>query len=195
MTTPTWAPPAAPPEALVAGELRLDRWRPGDRDDLYAAVDTSRAHLEPFLPWVAGYEPASTEWFLNQAHEGWEMRREFNYRVSGPAVAPGRVLAGVGLMARQGPGELEIGYWVHAAAVGRGIARAAAAALTDAAFALPGVECVRIHHDPRNVASGRIPARLGYRRLPDLVPGPPGREDERHVAWVVWKDEWAPVRG
>jgi RimJ/RimL family protein N-acetyltransferase len=47
----------------------------------------------------------------------------------------------------------------------RGIATAAAAALTDAAFALPGVDHVEIHHDELNRASGRIPAKLGYRAI------------------------------
>lgn len=195
VTTETWVPTAAPPETLEWGPLRLDRWRPEDADDLYAAVDASREHLAEFMPWSVGYEPAGADWFLGEAVAAWEARTAFNYRASGATLGGGRVLAGVGLMARNGPGELEIGYWVHAGAVRRGIARRAAAALTDAALALPGVEVVRIHHDPRNAKSGAIPAQLGYTRLPDLVPGPPGREDERMVCWVVRREDWVPVRG
>lgn len=40
-----------------------------------------------------------------------------------------------------------------------------AAALTEAALGLPGIDRVEIHHDVANVASGRIPAKLGYTRL------------------------------
>lgn len=65
-------------------------------------------------------------------------------------------------MARIGPGGLEIGYWVHVAHTGRGVATAAAAAITAAAFTLPGIDRVEIHHDVLNLASGRVPAKLGY---------------------------------
>ena len=57
-------------------------------------------------------------------------------------------------MARIGAGGLEIGYWVHPASTGRGVATAASAALTEAAFALPGIDHVEIHHDMLNLASG-----------------------------------------
>ena len=60
---------------------------------------------------------------------------------------------------------LEIGYWVHPDYTARGIATAAAAALTEAAFALPGVDHVEIQHDELNLASGRIPAKLGYKAV------------------------------
>ena len=65
-------------------------------------------------------------------------------------------------MARIGDGGLEIGYWVHPGFTGRGVATAAAAALTEAALALPGIDRVEIHHDILNLASGRVPAKLGY---------------------------------
>ncbi len=65
-------------------------------------------------------------------------------------------------MGRIGDGGLEIGYWVHPAHTGRGVATAASAALTEAALALPGIDHVEIHHDQLNLASGRVPAKLGY---------------------------------
>jgi RimJ/RimL family protein N-acetyltransferase len=175
--------------------LRLDRWRPEDRDDLFGAVDASRPELETFMPWASGYSPASAEWFLGEAVASWEARTAFNYRASGDTLGPGRVLAGVGLMARNGPGVLEIGYWVHRGARRQGVALRASAALTEAALSLPGVEQIEIHHDPSNGASAGIPAKLGYTRLPELVPGPPGREEELMVCWVVRQEDWVPVRG
>lgn len=193
MSTEAWTPDGTPPESLEWGSLRLDRWRTDDRDDLYAAVQASRPELETFMVWARNYELSGAEWFLNDAVQAWENRTAFNYRASLPGDA--RVLAGVGLMARQGPGVLEIGYWVHGDARRRGVAWRASAALTSAGLALPGVDRIEIHHDPRNTASAGIPAKLGYTRLPDLVAGPPGREDEAMVAWVVRQDEWVPVRG
>ncbi|HUR73796.1 MAG TPA: GNAT family N-acetyltransferase, partial [Sporichthya sp.] len=139
MTTETWTPGAAPPETLEWGPVRLDRWHPDDLDDQYAAVDGSRDHLAPFMPWSHGYERTSSDWYLADCLRSWASRSAFNYRVSAPTLAAGPVLGSASLMARNGPGSLEIGYWVRADAVRRGIARRASAALTEAGLGLPGV--------------------------------------------------------
>ena len=91
-------------------------------------------------------------------------------------------------MTRCGPGGLEIGYWVHRAYVGRGLATAAAAALVEQAFGLPGVDWVEIVHDELNVASGQIPRKLGFTeagRRP-LDPPPPSGTGTG-VAWRLKK--------
>jgi len=94
-------------------------------------------------------------------------------------------------MGRIGPGGLEIGYWVHAAHVRRGIATLAAGALTDAALRLGGVDHVEIHHDEANLASGAVPARLGFRDLgvfrgePNPAPGGTGRD----IRWRMDRGE------
>jgi ribosomal-protein-serine acetyltransferase len=79
-----------------------------------------------------------------------------------------------GLMARIGPGGLEIGYWVHRDYVRRGLATAATEALTDAAFGLPGIDRVEIVHDELNVFSEAVPRKLGFTRVGqrplDVVP-------------------------
>ena len=73
------------------------------------------------------------------------------------------VLGGCGLYPRVGPGALELGYWLAAAHTGRGLATRAAAVLTRLAFSGPDIDHVEIRCDPRNVASARVPERLGYR--------------------------------
>ena len=88
-------------------------------------------------------------------------------------------------MARIGPGGLEIGYWVHRAYTRRGLVTTAAAALVDQAFRLPGVNRVEIVHDELNVASGRVPRKLGFteverRPLEELSPGGSG-------IGVIWR--------
>jgi RimJ/RimL family protein N-acetyltransferase len=76
-----------------------------------------------------------------------------------------RLVGGVGLYDRVGPGALEIGYWVRTAAAGSGYATEASAALTGAGFTLPGVQRMEIHIDPRNAPSRRVPEKLGYSLL------------------------------
>jgi RimJ/RimL family protein N-acetyltransferase len=85
------------------------------------------------------------------------------------------VFGEVGLMPRIGPGDLEIGYWVHVDHIGRGLATEATHALTLAGLALPQVGRIEIHCDPANVPSAAVPRRLGYHliRAPELGPSDP----------------------
>ena len=63
----------------------------------------------------------------------------------GVFLADGSVVGGCGLHRRIGPSALEIGYWVHVAHTRRGIATAAAGALTAVGF---GMARHRAHGDP-----------------------------------------------
>jgi RimJ/RimL family protein N-acetyltransferase len=56
----------------------------------------------------------------------------------------------------------EIGYWLHPAATGRGLATLAATVLTVQAFTLPDVAYVEIIHDVANAASGAVAQRAGF---------------------------------
>jgi ribosomal-protein-serine acetyltransferase len=156
---------ARPPESIEVGLLLLRRWCAADAAALTDAISTSLDHLRPWMPWAAA-EPVSVaerRGLLARWDQGWEDRTELNYGL----FLHGRVIGSAGLMARIGPGGWEIGYWVHVDHVGRGHATAAARALTDVAFGLPGTTHVEIHHDTANVASGRVPAKLGYRLVGD----------------------------
>src|SRR6266571_2216062 len=79
--------------------------------------------------------------------------------------ADAETVGGRGLMPRTGPGGLEIGYWVDAGHLRQGLATAAAAALVEAAFALPGIDRVEIVHDDANVASSGVPRKLGFAQV------------------------------
>ncbi len=73
------------------------------------------------------------------------------------------IVGGCGLYPRIGPGAIELGYWLATGATGHGFATEAAAELTCLALASVAITRVEIWCDPRNVASMRIPERLGYR--------------------------------
>ncbi len=87
-------------------------------------------------------------------------------------------------MARIGTGGLEIGYWVHQGHTRCGLATAAAAALADAALALPGIDRVEIVHDEANIASGGVPGKgfteVGKRMSAPDAPGESGTT-------IVWR--------
>jgi RimJ/RimL family protein N-acetyltransferase len=103
----------------------------------------------------------------------------------------GDVVGSCGLHRRLGPDALEIGYWIHAAFVRRGFASEAAKLLTDAAFSIPEISAVEIHHDRANVASSGVPIRLSYRFVreePDETTAPADTGIE--CIWRIERSEW-----
>jgi ribosomal-protein-serine acetyltransferase len=191
-----WPPVDRPGEILRAPCLELHRWRPEDAADLLAVVRHSREHLVPWMPWALAYDDASAADYTRGCETAWAERDHFDYRLASPDGSV-RILGSASLMARLGPGALEIGYWVHVDHVGRGLATRAAAALTVAGLSIPGVRRVEIHHDVGNVASGRIPARLGYTRAGEYVriPGNPegiaAQACGTLAVWVLTAEELA----
>jgi RimJ/RimL family protein N-acetyltransferase len=163
----------------------LRRYESNDLDALFVAIEESRDHLRPFMPW-ADESRAQFETFVADSFEQWNGAADRNFLIVDAAT--GEPLGGCGLHARVGPGALEIGYWLRAGATGRGVITAAARALTDAALAVDGVTRVEIHCDQANVRSAAVPRRLGYRldRIDDDHVSAPG-DLGRSMIWV-----WPP---
>lgn len=143
--------------------LVLRRWVVGDAEALDAAITESDAHLRPWVTWLDA-ENLSIE----------QRRRSIAEReAGGDGDAGGSVLLGMFVGERiaggcsltagaDQTGVVEIGYWLHPAYQGHGLATRAARLLTKAALALPGVRAVEIRHDEANTASAGVPRRLGY---------------------------------
>ena len=150
------------------------------------AINENLEHLRPWMPWAAG-EPrtlaAQVEW-LERVDEAWDQDAEYVYGIFSKD-GVGELYGGAGLHRRLGPGALEIGYWLAAKHTGKGYARAAARALTEAALNLPGIKRVEIHCDQANTRSAAIPKALGYRldRIEEDGVQAPG-ESGRGMVWI-----------
>jgi RimJ/RimL family protein N-acetyltransferase len=177
------------PAVVEAPLFELRAWRPGDVDALGEAVARNLEHLRPWMSWVAS-EPLDRVARLELV-EGWAREREAGGDVVYGVLRDGEVLGGTGLHRRPGPHGLEIGYWIDRDHTGRGIATEVARALTTVASAVDGIHFVEIHHDRANVASGRIPRRLGFTLVGEAAsevtaPGEEGID----CTWRVRTDEW-----
>jgi ribosomal-protein-serine acetyltransferase len=173
--------PERPDEVIEHGPVTLRRFRADDLDALFAAASESLDHLLPWMPWAAGYTRETAEQYLDGSIRNWADGTEYNYAIR----TEGVLVGSIGLMARIGPGGLEIGYWVHRDWTRRGLATAASAALVEQAFRLPGVDRVEIVHEELNVASGQIPRKLGFteiERRPLDHPAPAG-----NGTGIVWR--------
>jgi ribosomal-protein-serine acetyltransferase len=162
------------PERMEDDGLVLRRWVVGDAEALHAAIADSASHLRPWVTWVEE-EDTSIEGlrlFIAEREREWQ---------SGGSVLLGmfvgeRIAGGCSLAARPGAtGVWEIGYWLHPAFRGHGLATRAARLLTEAALAEPDARAVEIRHDKANTASGAVPRRLGYKLVgeaPNRAPAP-----------------------
>jgi RimJ/RimL family protein N-acetyltransferase len=178
-----------PAEPLTGSAVVLRPWRVGDAARLRRAVVESAEHLRPWMPWVAD-EPLSVaerRAMIEQWQRDWAAGGDLLLGV----FCSGEVAGGCGLHRRGGPDTLEVGYWIHAAFLRRGLATEAAALLTDRAFTVAGIDWVEIHHDKLNVASAAVPRRLGYEFVGEQPDEPTSPGDSGiDCAWRIARLDW-----
>ncbi|HEX8362808.1 MAG TPA: GNAT family N-acetyltransferase, partial [Longimicrobium sp.] len=116
--------------ARLTPPLLLRPWRTADAPALREAIDESLDALRPFISWAAR-EPSSLA--ATEARLA-EYARDFadgvRWRYAVLERETGALLGGASLHPYPGPGALEVGYWVRTSQHRRGVASAAAAALT-----------------------------------------------------------------
>ncbi len=152
------------PEVIEGPRLRLEIWHPDHAEMLSAAVENSLEELRRWMPWTE-LEPLSLD-------DRRKLMADGRARWQGEAGAHGdgsygmwldaRIVGACGLHTRQGPGILEIGYWVDSSHAGQGLATEAVQMLTKVALAHPDVSSVEIRHDGANLASGAVAEKAGF---------------------------------
>ena len=174
---------SGPPSEVVSGSVTVRRWEPADAPLLHEAILDSIDHLRPWMPWAAS-EPLTLDArraLIDRWREAWESGADRTCAI----VVDGDVVGGCGLHRRIAHNGLEIGYWVRAGRTGAGVATAAVRALVRLAFSLEVISHVEIHHDAANLASRRVPEKVGFTLVEEradatLAPGEVGIE-------VVWR--------
>jgi ribosomal-protein-serine acetyltransferase len=177
------------PQMAGDGSVRLRSWTESDAEELAALVTANVEHLRPWLPWIAG-EPMSVparRSLIRSWNEDHAAGGDGYYGV----FVGGVLVGGCGLHHRIGARGLEIGYWIAHAHTRRGYATSASKLLTGTAFGLPDVDRVEIHTDRANVASARVPTRLGFTLIeerPDEVLAP--AESGVLCVWRMERSTW-----
>ena len=172
-----------PERIAIADGVVLRPFTVDDVPNLVAAVNASLESLRPWMPWAQDEVTIEVQrdWQRGSA-EQWREGVDFTYGIFGPG---DEVLGGCGFHVRNGPGVLEIGYWLRSDQQGRGLMTQVAGRLTEVALAVEGCTRVEIHTDPANVRSAAVPQRLGYelaglRDAEVLAPAHTGK----HQIWV-----------
>jgi RimJ/RimL family protein N-acetyltransferase len=134
-----------------------------DADALFAAVEESRQHIWPWLPWGDQHQSVDdSRDFILRSQAKW-LLRESDLNVGIFAADTGRYLGGSGLHIRGWDvPAFEIGYWLRASAEGHGYMAEAVKLLTDFAFNALSAQRVMIRCDARNARSAAVAERLGF---------------------------------
>lgn len=150
-----------PAYRVLTPRLCIRCWNPADAVRLKVAVDASREHLRPWMPWAGEEEPLQNYIDRLRRFRGeFDLGKDYIYGIL--SRDENLIFGGSGLHTRRGSHAREIGYWIHVDYIGQGYATETALALTKVAFEIDGMDRVEIHCDPANFASAAIPKKLGY---------------------------------
>lgn len=162
MAEPSYPGALELPERLVGARIVLRPFERGEAAALRAAIEESREHIRPWMPWADGHRRVEeTLDFVARQRAGWVGRTDFGVGIL--ARDDGRVLGGSGLHVRSWPARIfEVGYWLRAGATGRGYAREAVALLSRFGFERLGANRIVLHCDATNGPSRRVAEASGY---------------------------------
>jgi ribosomal-protein-serine acetyltransferase len=146
-------------------ELRGERvivrpYREEDAMAMQQAIEESREHLRPWMPFADQSLDESRAW-INSSRARWILRQSMNCGIFEASTS--RFLGGIGLLVHSWEiPSFEIGYWLRKSVEGQGYMSEAVRLLTD--FALDSLKAkrVEIQCDERNTHSANVARRLGY---------------------------------
>ncbi len=148
---------------LKGKTIYLRKLQMNDAAEMFAAIEESRNELNEFFVWSPLVRA------VKDSEEFIKSRRKIT--VKGRELLLGiftsdseRYLGNVGLHpVPASPHSAEVGYWVRTSAVGRGVATAAAALVTVAAFEEFRYHRLVLRAATDNVASNRVAEKLGMK--------------------------------
>jgi RimJ/RimL family protein N-acetyltransferase len=151
-----------PAYRIETARLIVRCYEPSDIQMQVDSITDSIEHLKPWMAWAhAEPEPIEEKEKRLRIFRGqFDLGQNFSYGIFDPEET--RLLGGIGLMARIGENQLEIGYWIHKDFINQGLMTEATAALVKVAFEFIHVHRIEIHCDPGNFASAAIPRKLGF---------------------------------
>lgn len=134
-----------------------------DTRDLWAAVEESRPHLEPWLPWVPfNVDLDSSGRYAEASAMDWDAARACRFAIRERSSK--RFLGVIGLESFAHLHEsVELGYWLRIDACGKGLMTEAGRAVLDWAFGPVNAHRVRVAAATDNHRSLSVIGRLGFR--------------------------------
>ncbi len=150
------------PEEVVGERVLLRPYRPGDGAPLCEAIEESRDHHLPWIPWGGAHKlPADYEADARKMQARWLLRDDLPFGIWERATD--RYLGAINLnRINWKVPSLELGYWLRKSAEGYGYMTEAGALVCSLAFETLGIHRVEIHVASGNHRSVAVPRRLGF---------------------------------
>lgn len=156
-------------EIKVDDTLSLRLHEPRYVDEVYAVVQNNREHIGRWMPFTCdSYGLEASREHAHGSLKGFAERTKITLTV----LEHGKVVGSTGWTdwnqqtlfdGRLSYAMADIGYWLAADAVGRGLMTRAVRAVTALAFEEYGLQRLTIRAEPENQASWRVAERAGYR--------------------------------
>ncbi|MBC7371084.1 MAG: GNAT family N-acetyltransferase [Bdellovibrionaceae bacterium] len=128
---------------------------------MFEEIDKDRERLGQFLPWVEHMKSVDSQiWYINECTKDWSEGTMFDY---GMFNLEGDYIGNFGVHSISWADDrCELGYWISPRFEGRGFISTAVKMLEKILFEL-GFNRIEIRCDPKNLRSGAVPARNGYK--------------------------------
>jgi RimJ/RimL family protein N-acetyltransferase len=190
------------PDQLVGGLVTVRPYAEPDAPLLWEAIEESREHLAPWMPWVGAYTtPDEALAAVRRFRAKWLSREDLHVAIfdrGGQRFLGGSGLHRIDWQIRR----FEIGYWVRRSEVGHGYATETVQLLTRLAFDELAANRVEIRMDVDNVPSRAVAERLGFQlegRLRQFAAGVDGQPRDIWVFSLLPREfaalAWAPAGG
>ena len=150
------------PSELIGERVVLRAFRDEHAPDLWNAVEASRAHLKPWMPWVNDH--ISLEFsreYVRRTQAKWILREDLPMGIW--RKDDGQLLGATGLHRIDWTvPNMDIGYWLRPDACGHGYVTEAVNLITSFAFRHMRAERVSVRCSSINLRSAAVPPRAGF---------------------------------
>ena len=171
--------------------LMLRPFRRRDVASMHDAVAGSVDDLQPWLPWVDGYDRGVAQRFIRESVGAWSEGRAFDFTIRA-IDDPNRHIGNVSVWPTSQQNNIgEVGYWIRSDETGKGFGTEATTRAVQIGFEEMELHKVQLRIAVGNLASDRIAEKLGFSfegTLRDEVRI--GNQWLDHTVWSMLEAEW-----
>jgi ribosomal-protein-serine acetyltransferase len=183
--------PTVHSQPRYTNRLVLRPFRRRDVGPLHEAITVSLADLQPWLPWVEGYDRGVAQRFIRESVSAWAERRAYDFTIR-TVDDPNRHIGNVSIWPTSAQNAIgEVGYWIRSDETGKGYGTEATTCAVQIGFEEMQLHKVQLRIAVGNTRSEHIAGHLGFTYegiLRDEVKI--GDTWLDHTVWSLLEEEW-----
>lgn len=182
-------------QVVKTPRLHLKTFQKDNAKDLQQLLASNKEHILPYIPWARD-EPQTVKEKERKIEE-WnnEFKNNIKYSYGVFDNSTNQLLGVFFMFTRQGDNILEIGYIIDHQHAGKGYASECTYALTKLCFEEIKIEKTVIVCNQNNVASAKIPEKLGYTHESTMRKVEKNADGSRKkdMIWVMFIEEFKRI--